>query len=253
MGILLRMPQVASEDARAEAPRGALDAPPATGSKLVWWLRGTTLLERLRELALVPLRTAFSFTRRAPLIIREELPFMLNRRGLVGCGVEVGVKAGEFSELLLDRWEGRHLISVDPWLESPLDDYPDVANVEQETHDDFHRQTVERLRRFGDRSSVWRMTGTEAAGRIPHHSLDFVYLDARHDYESVNSDLHEWFDRIRPGGIFAGHDYVDGVFADGRFGVRSAVDEFFGARGLRVRSTLVDPPWISWWVELPRR
>ena len=51
MGILLRMPQVASEDARAEAPRGALDAPPATGSKLVWWLRGTTLLERIRELA----------------------------------------------------------------------------------------------------------------------------------------------------------------------------------------------------------
>ena len=253
MGILLRMPEVASEDARAEAPRGALDAPPAEGSRLVWWLRGTKLLERVRELALGPLRVAFSLSHRAPLIIREELPFMLNRRGLVGCGVEVGVKAGEFSELLLDRWEGRHLISVDPWLESPVDSYADVANVEQEAHEDFHRQTLDRLRRFGERSSVWRMTGSEAAERIPHHSLDFVYLDARHDYPSVSSDLQEWYDRLRPGGIFAGHDYVDGTFADGVFGVKSAVDEFFGARGLRVRSTLVDPPWISWWVELPRR
>ena len=90
------------------------------------------------------------------------------------------------------------------------------------------------------------------AERLPHHSLDFVYLDARHDYDSVMSDLAEWHDRLRPGGVIAGHDYVDGDFVDGLFGVESAVNEFFGARGLRVRATFADPPWFSWWVQIPR-
>jgi hypothetical protein len=182
---------------------------------------------------------------------RSELPHLLNRRGLVGCAVEVGVKQGEFSELLLERWRGRHLISVDPWLEAPPSDYVDVANVPQGEHEAFYAETQRRLARFGDRSSIWRMLGDEAAERIPHHSLDFVYLDARHDEPAVRSDLETWFPKVRPGGVIAGHDYVDGTFPDGEFGVRSAVTAFAGARGLPVHATL-DGPWISWWLSVPR-
>jgi hypothetical protein len=192
-------------------------------------------------------------SRHAVLPLRTELPFLLNRQGLTGCGVEVGVKRGEFSELLLDGWRGAHLVSVDPWRAAPGGDYEDVANVEQEEHDRFHAETVARLARFGPRSSIWRETGEAAAARIPHHSLDFVYLDARHDYESVLSDLADWLDKVRPGGIFAGHDYLDGRYPEGEFGVKSAVDEFFAGRGLKVRATVGDGPWRSWWVKLPRR
>jgi hypothetical protein len=184
--------------------------------------------------------------------VREELPQLLNRRGLLGCGVEVGVKRGEYSEFLLSTWEGRHLISVDPWAEAPADDYVDIANVGQKEHDGYHADTVGRLQQFGERSSVWRMFGNEAAEKLPHHCLDFVYLDARHDRASVAEDLAEWFPRLRPGAVFAGHDYIDGIFVNGEFGVRSAVDGFFGARGLPVRSTFMDGPWESWYVVLPR-
>lgn len=183
---------------------------------------------------------------------RYDLPLLLNRRGLSGCGVEIGVKRGDFSEALLDGWNGRHLISVDPWAEDAPDAYVDLDNVQQAEHDHFHSETVERLQRFGARSTVWRMTGDEAAGRLPHHSLDFVYLDARHDRLSVLADLTKWYDKLRPGGLFAGHDYIDGRFTNGDFGVRSAVDGFFGERGVRVRSTLSDAPWLTWYVVLPR-
>ena len=83
-----------------------------------------------------------------------------------------------------------------------------------------------------------------------------MYLDARHDYDSVKQDLEHWFDKIRAGGIFAGHDYLDEVRGSGEYGVKSAVDEFFAARGLPVRSTYVDArfregPPPSWLVEIP--
>ena len=55
------------------------------------------------------------------------------------------------------------------------------------------------------------MTPVEAAKKVADGSLDFVYIDARRDYDSVKEDLNAWFRKVKPGGIFAGHDYVDGV------------------------------------------
>jgi Methyltransferase domain len=181
---------------------------------------------------------------------REQLPELLNRHRLFGRAVEVGVQQGDFSELILLRWHGRQLISVDPWRAAPQDEYRDISNLPQEVHDTFYANARHRLAVFGDRSKIWRMTSREAAARIEPRTLDFVYLDARHDYESVKEDVELWYEKVRPGGILAGHDYLDGVRPQGVFGVKSAVDEFFGARGLTVRATL-DNPWPSWIVKVP--
>jgi hypothetical protein len=184
---------------------------------------------------------------------RGELPSFLNDRGLVGRGAEVGVKQGHFSEAILSRWKGSQLISIDPWTVAPADEYKDVSNVSQEEHDLLYEQTRVRLAPFGDRSAIWRTTSAEASERVASASLDFVYIDARHDYESVKSDLELWYDKIRPGGFLAGHDYLDGKLPAGDFGVKSAVDEFFGARGLEVKETRADRPWSSWYVEIPAK
>lgn len=182
---------------------------------------------------------------------RGELPVLLNHRRLLGCGVEVGVKEGDFSEHLLRHWAGAHLISVDPWMEDAAESYTDIANVPQPIHEKFYERTVQRLSAFRGRSTIWRATSLEASERIPHHSLDFVYLDARHDYASVMEDLEAWFDKVRPGGVIAGHDYLDGTFDAGVFGVKSAVDRFFAERGIPVFQTLMDEPWLTWMVEIP--
>ncbi|MEO6444239.1 MAG: class I SAM-dependent methyltransferase [Gemmatimonadaceae bacterium] len=182
---------------------------------------------------------------------RTELPVLLNERRLFGCGAEIGVKEGEFSATILKYWRGRHLISIDPWLEDAPDAYVDIANVPQTQHEHFQAAARARLAPFGDRSSVWRMTSADAAPLVPRHSLDFVYIDARHDYASVLEDLEFWFDKVRPGGIVAGHDYLDGTLPAGDFGVKSAVDAFFFARSLPVCCTLLDQPWLSWLVEVP--
>lgn len=177
---------------------------------------------------------------------REEFPHLLNGRHLFGCGVEIGVQKGEFSEVILDTWRGRHLISVDPWMTDEAEQYVDIANVAQTQHNAFFEETKVRLNRFGARSSIWRLTSLDAAAKIPDFSLDFVYIDARHDYASVMEDLAAWQRKVRPGGILAGHDYIDGHFEAGIFGVKTAVDEFFSTQGVRVYPTLMDPPWLTW-------
>jgi len=179
---------------------------------------------------------------------REELPVLLNRRRLLGSAVEVGVQQGLFSDLILSSWQGSRLISVDPWLESA--DYEDTANVAQATQESLYQETVERLARHGARGAVWRMTSQQASDAVPDASLDFVYIDARHDHDSVRSDLEAWYPKVRPGGILAGHDYFDDVRPEGVYGVRSAVDEFVAALQLPFfATTFQDGP--SWIIEKP--
>lgn len=185
---------------------------------------------------------------------RDELPIVLNRRGLLGTAAEIGVKRAVYSEHLLKHWRGERLLSIDPWLSVEWEEYVDRSNVSQPEFDENHEFTKQRLAPFGARSDIWRLTSVEAAAKVPDGSLDFVYIDARHDYESVKEDLEAWFPKVRPGGIFAGHDYVDGMLPQGDFGVKSAVDEFFAAKALEVHTT--DGPsavemFPSWIVEIP--
>jgi hypothetical protein len=122
--------------------------------------------------------------------------------------------------------------------------------VSVEPADQADDEADRRLAVHGERSSIWRMSSTEAAERIDDQSLDFVYLNAAHDYASVKGELERWFGKVRVGGFLAGNSYVDGDLFEGDFGVRSAVNEFFAAQDLRVRTTVLDAPWVSWFVEI---
>jgi hypothetical protein len=185
---------------------------------------------------------------------RAELPALLERRGLAGVGVEVGVRVARYSTYLLTHWRGRRLISIDPWTEAPPGDYADTSNVAQEVQDEYAARAAERLAVFGPRSEIWRTTSTEGAARVADRTLDFVYIDARHDYGSVLEDLEVWFPKVGPGGIVAGHDYLDGEVRGTAYGVKSAVDEFFAARQLKVYRTRERMPrHPSWLVEVPGR
>lgn len=40
-------------------------------------------------------------------------------------------------------------------------------------------------------------------------SLDWVHLDARHDYASVKADIEAWLPKVKPGGWLSGDDFDD--------------------------------------------
>ena len=110
------------------------------------------------------------------LTTRNELPLVLNARGLFGCGVEIGVQRALYSAQLLAAWQGSHLISIDPWSEAPSQDYIDIANVAQAEHDRIYDEACRRLAPFGARSTIWRQTSVEAAPRVVLQTNDLRVL-----------------------------------------------------------------------------
>jgi len=52
-----------------------------------------------------------------------------------------------------------------------------------------------------------RMTSIEAANTYEDNSLQFVLLDASHEYEDVKNDILAWLPKVQPGCFIAGDDY----------------------------------------------
>ena len=46
----------------------------------------------------------------------------------------------------------------------------------------------------------------DAASAIRDRSCALVFIDASHQYDSVRADIRAWINKVRPGGILAGHD-----------------------------------------------
>ena len=71
-----------------------------------------------------------------------------------------------------------------------------------------------------------RLSSLESAKLYPDRSLDFVFIDASHEYEDVKQDILSWYPKIKKGGYIAGHDYT--TFD----GVQKAVNELIIHKGL---------------------
>ena len=143
---------------------------------------------------------------------RSLFPFALNELNLIGTGCEVGVQDGHFSVTLLKRWRGSLLYSIDPWREFEPSKYLDVANQQQAVQDRIYEGARNRLRKFGERSVIIRSTSAEGATQFAEGQLDFVYIDANHSYDAVVEDIRLWYPNLKPGGVLAGHDYLDGNY-----------------------------------------
>lgn len=63
----------------------------------------------------------------------------------------------------------------------------------------------------------------EASKLFPDESIDFLHLDASHDYESVLNDLKAWYPKIKKGGVISGDDFDIKAWSD----VVHAVADFF--------------------------
>jgi hypothetical protein len=118
-------------------------------------------------------------------------------------GAEIGVEQGKFSEVLLCSNPGLKLFCVDAWARySGYRDHVDQAKL-----DGFYQATAERLKPFD--AVLVRGYSQEAVKKFKRGSLDFVYIDANHTLPHVVADIWQWGERVRPGGVVAGHDYAD--------------------------------------------
>jgi len=70
-------------------------------------------------------------------------------------------------------------------------------------------------------------TSLKAASQFEDNSLDFVHIDASHDYENVLADIEAWYPKVKPGGFITGDDYVINWG-----GVIQAVNEYFTGKSV---------------------
>jgi len=76
----------------------------------------------------------------------------------------------------------------------------------------------------------------ESAANFPDQSCDVIFIDAAHDYDSVVKDIAAWKLKVKPNGIFSGHDYpCDDV--------KKAVDEYASSDGCEINQ--IGRVWIK--------
>ncbi len=196
-----------------------------------------------------------------PLKGREEIPDLLQELGLE-TGIEVGVKQGAFSEIILSKWTlCTNYKLVDLWAHQK--NYKDIANVDDSKHNEFLLEAKERLKKWEDKIEYFKMYSTEAAKKIEKESVDFIYIDARHDYCGAMQDLEHYWPLLKPGGVMAGHDYNEnnevrgqdwGICEDGTRNdraVKGAVNDFFIPKGLTISVNYRERNFHSWLVQKP--
>ena len=145
--------------------------------------------------------------------------------GYHGASAEIGVWQGAMSLAIMraNPSMGRHL-SVDPWIGhmGGCDKLADrhcamirgkngalVRKANNTKFDGMHRNVVTSLfSYFPKRSLVVRNFSVEASRLIPDSSLDFIYIDGRHDLAGVSEDLASWWPKLCRGGLLGGHDWI---------------------------------------------
>ena len=117
-------------------------------------------------------------------------------------GVEVGVAAGKYSQILCIANPQMKLYGVDPWR--PMKDYVDT--IDRHVFEVTRKEAEDRLKGYPNYNIIYK-TSMDAVKDFEDNSLDFVYIDGNHNFDNVTNDIQEWSQKIRAGGIIAGHDY----------------------------------------------
>lgn len=151
---------------------------------------------------------------------------LVKQHGLLA-GAELGLWQGRVFLHLLKTCPELSMIGVDAWKARP--ENKDLEGGE--TYDTWDMESFESSVRlaaseFGPRSTILKMDTTEAAKEVENDSLDFIFIDASHDYDSVSEDLDNWVPKVRTGGFVVGHDWDWPT-------VRKAVREVFPASSIQ--------------------
>lgn len=122
---------------------------------------------------------------------------MIQARGFE-YGAEIGAGTGvTTSHIILNCRKLKEYIVVDDWRP--------VAGGGSFDRTDM-KEIFESQIKNNKKVKVLEGISWEMADKVKDKYLDFVFIDASHDYDSVLKDLKAWIPKVRPGGIISGHD-----------------------------------------------
>ena len=157
-------------------------------------------------------------------------------------GAEIGVAGGQHIKALMENTSIEKMYGIDPYYDEGWDmhGFFDV-NKEYGGFDGLYGEVRDMLSVYGNRVELIRKTSVDAAPDFEDGCLDFVFIDAFHDYENCFNDISFWHHRVREGGYVMGHDWEHGSHP----GVQKAVIEHYGDK-----VTGVAEPAHVWYVQV---
>ena len=184
-------------------------------------------------------------------IYREAVETAPPNATLVEVGTACGRSIAFLARTALDAGRADlRLVCVDPWWSckpwkpdpAPVDDCDEMGFKGRhralwerfgDTFGVFCGCMLEHAREEFDRLTVLRLVSLDAVRLFDDASCHMVFIDANHEYEGISPDIRAWRPKVRPGGIFAGHDHISPEYD----GVVRACREEFGPEGYRVQGT----------------
>lgn len=124
----------------------------------------------------------------------------------------------------IDPWELLSLYNERPMKDNELKNYRETMKG--------HRLNLERIIEAQKYEHIELIKGfsVQEANKFEDKSVDLVYIDANHSYDSTLADINAWYPKLKKGGILSGDDFTWS-------GVKKAVCEFCNEHNFKFKST----------------
>ena len=159
----------------------------------------------------------------------KHLPFLMAE---MECkvGAEIGVEQGRYSSSLLRKIPGLKLYCIDCW-----ESYEGYRMNKQNKVDLFYQRTIERLESLeGANYEIIKKYSMDAVKDFEDESLDFVFIDGNHEFQSCTNDIAEWSKKVKKGGLIMGHDYETRDAGYEQIEVEDVIKGWTHAKGIKV-------------------
>ncbi len=141
--------------------------------------------------------------------------------------LEIGSYRGDLTYFLCKNLKDIKLTSIDPYLEYQAENN---VYVKSEQMIELKNNLINSLSKEIEtkKFSMIQKKSSDCFNIIEDKSFDFIFIDGDHSYEACLSDLENYYDKVRDGGIICLHDYNRKTVP----GVKLAVDEFSSKRNI---------------------
>lgn len=122
-------------------------------------------------------------------------------------GAEIGVQLGRTLFTLVEALPELEMYAIDIWSDKKVrfDGTKDLTDIQPNSayrsvkSKSLQIENPERLHLIRDFSH-------QAHEKFEDESLDFIFIDASHQYKDVKKDIEYWSPKVRSGGLISGHD-----------------------------------------------